>query len=110
MIDLKWSRSEKVIARRAFDLALGREIASLINEAKQRASRIQTRDDLWDLESWLTDRREDIGQTYDFRYSVLPIVFARLLSKGVLSEKDLVGLGQEKIDLIRRGAAALGSR
>ena len=104
MFDFKWSRPEKLIARRAFDLALEREFASLTHEAKQRASRIHSRDDLWDLESWLTDRRKDIDRTYDFRYSVLPIVFARLLTKGFLMEDDLAGLGQEKIELIRRGS------
>lgn len=108
MIDMKWSRSEKAIARQAFERALERDFASLIHEAKQRAGRMQTRDDLWKLEAWLTERREEIGQLYDYRYSVLPIVFARLLRKGTLSEEDLIGLGQEKIDLIRRGAAVSG--
>jgi hypothetical protein len=107
MLDLKWSHTEKVVARRAFDLALQREFASLVREVKQRASRIQSPKDLWELERWLSDCREDIGQTYDYRYSVLPIVFARLLCKGTLSEGDLTGLRQDKIDSILRGAEAL---
>ncbi len=40
MMDLKWSHSEKMIARRAFDIALNRELASLIEQARQRANRI----------------------------------------------------------------------
>jgi hypothetical protein len=107
MLDLKWSHSEKVVARRAFDLSLQRELDSLIREVKQRASRIESPKDLWDLESWLSDCREDIGQTYDYRYSVLPIVFAKLLNKGTLSEEDLTGLQQDKIDSILRDAEAI---
>ena len=33
-----WSRSEKVIARTAFDAALGRELHEVIREAKKMAS------------------------------------------------------------------------
>jgi hypothetical protein len=36
-----WSRSEKAIARTAFDAALGRELHEVIREAKKRAGRIQ---------------------------------------------------------------------
>jgi Photoprotection regulator fluorescence recovery protein len=109
MIDLKWSRSEKAIARQVFDRALEREFASFIREAKQRASRIQKREDLWDLENWLTDRREDIGQVYDYRYSVLPVAPAQLLNRGTLLEEDLADLGQEKIHVVRRAAAVWAS-
>ena len=44
-----WSRSEKVIARTAFDAALGRELHEVIQEAKRMASQIQQSSDLWDL-------------------------------------------------------------
>ena len=36
-----WSRSEKLIARTAFDAALGRELHEVIQEAKKMASQIQ---------------------------------------------------------------------
>ena len=52
-----WSRSEKVIARTAFDAALGRELHEVIQEAKKMASQIQQSSDLWDLEHYLTQRR-----------------------------------------------------
>ena len=35
-----WSRSEKLIARTAFDAALGRELHEVIQEAKKMASQI----------------------------------------------------------------------
>src|ERR1700674_5125866 len=74
-----WSRSEKAIARTAFDAALGRELHELIQEAKKMASQIQQSPDLWDLEDYLTERRKEIDRKYDHRYSRLTHVFGRLL-------------------------------
>jgi hypothetical protein len=36
-----WSRSEKAIARKAFDAALGQELHEVIQEAKRMANEIQ---------------------------------------------------------------------
>ena len=74
-----WSRSEKVIARTAFDAALGRELHEVIQQAKKMASQIQQSSDLWDLELYLTERRKEIDRKYDYRYSQLTQVFGRLL-------------------------------
>ena len=105
MYELKWSHAEKTVARRAFDLALGKELEGILQEAKGRAARIEEPSELWDLESWLTERRREIDRRYDYRYSILPLVFAQLLRDGRLTEDDLHGLGQEKLDLIRRASA-----
>jgi hypothetical protein len=45
-----WSRSEKAIARTAFDAALKRELQEVMQEAKQMANQIHEPADLWDLE------------------------------------------------------------
>ena len=105
MHELMWSHAEKAIARRAFDLALGKELDALILEAKDRAAKIVEPSELWDLEGWLTQRRREIDRRYDYRYSILPLVFAHLLRDGCLTEDDLHGLEQEKLDLIRRASA-----
>lgn len=105
MYELKWSHAEKTVARRAFDLALGKELEALLQEAKGRAARLEEPSELWDLESWLTERRREIDRRYDYRYSILPLVFAQLLRDGRLTEDDLHGLRQEKLDLIRRASA-----
>ncbi|HEY3839867.1 MAG TPA: hypothetical protein VGL72_25020, partial [Bryobacteraceae bacterium] len=47
--DLKWSPAEKAIARKAFDLASGRELDAAIREAKDRAAKITQPSGLWDL-------------------------------------------------------------
>ena len=80
-----WSRSEKVVARTAFDAALRRELQGVMQEAKQMASRIKEPADLWDLERYLTQRRKEIDRKYDYRYSQLTQVFGRLLCEKRLS-------------------------
>jgi thiol-disulfide isomerase/thioredoxin len=105
--DFLWSRSEKVIARKAFDAALKRELHELIQEAKQMASRIQQPSDLWDLEHYLTERRKQINRTYDYRYSQLTLVFGKLLCQSWLGEEELRGLGEDKLKSIRSYAKFL---
>jgi hypothetical protein len=109
MFDLKWSQSEKRIARRAFEQALDRELTALIQETKKRVNQVSTADELWEVEHWLTERRREVDETYDYRYSVLPVVFAKLLRRRTLSDSDLNGLGREKVDLIRRGFEFYGT-
>src|SRR5580765_3297043 len=102
-----WSRSEKAIARRAFDAALGRELHEVIQEAKKRASQIQQSSDLWDLEHYLTQRRREIDRKYDDRNSRLTDVFGKLLHEGWLEEKELHGLREDKLRPIRSCAKLL---
>ena len=102
-----WSRSEKAIARTAFDAALGRELHELIQEAKKMASQIKQSSDLWDLEHYLTERRKEIDRKYDYRYSQLTHVFGKLLHESRLSEEELRGLGEDKLKLIRSFAKFL---
>jgi Photoprotection regulator fluorescence recovery protein len=96
-----WSRSEKTIARKAFEAALGRELHEVIQKAKQMANEIQQSSDLWDLEHYLTQRRKEIDRKYDYRYSRLTHVFGRLLHENRLSEEELRGLGEDKLKSIR---------
>ena len=93
------------VALRAFDRALSKELEALIRDAKGRGREGRGALRVVGLESWLTMRRREIDRRYDYRYSVLPLVFAHLLRDGRLTEDDLHGLGQEKLDLIRRASA-----
>jgi hypothetical protein len=56
------------------------------------------------MERYLTGRRKEIDRQYDYRYSILPIVFGNLLRQRGLSERELHGLGEDKLDPIRRCA------
>src|ERR1035438_8286885 len=96
-----WSRSEKALARKAFDAALGRELHEVIQEAKKMASQIQRSSDLWDLEHYLTQRRKETDRKYDYRYSQLTQVFGRLLYEKRLREEELRGLREDKLKPIR---------
>ncbi len=102
-----WSRSEKAIARKAFDAALGRELHEVIQEAKNMASQIQQSSDLWDLEHYLTQRRKEIDRKYDFRGSRLTDVLGRLLHENRLREEELRGLREDKMKPIRSCAKFL---
>ncbi len=95
-----WSRSEKTIARTAFDAALGRELHEVIQEAKKMASQIQQSSDLWDLEHYLTQRRKEIDRNYDYRHSQLTHLFGRLLYEKRLSEERTAWLtgAQAEVD------------
>jgi hypothetical protein len=96
-----WSKSEKAIARKAFDAALRRELQEVIQETKRMANQINEPADLWDLEHYLTQRRQEIDRKYDYRYSQLRHVFGRLLYETRLSEEELRGLREDKLKSIR---------
>ena len=102
-----WSKSEKTIARTAFDAALGRELHEVMLEAKQMANAIQESVDLWELEHYLTRRRKEIDHKYDFRGSRLIDVLGKLLYENRLGEEDLRGLRENKLESIRSFAKFL---
>jgi hypothetical protein len=104
MRDLKWSRAEKLIARKAFDRALQLEFETLIRDTKEIAGKIDQPSDLWELERYLSQRRKEIDRLYDYRYSVLPSVFGGLIRKGRLREQELHGLAEDKLRCIRSHA------
>ncbi|MCI0389105.1 MAG: hypothetical protein MOB07_10135 [Acidobacteria bacterium] len=85
MATAEWSKSEKTIARRAFDLAYERESAGLADEVRRRAGRIASLDDVWEIHDFLRSKRKEFDGKYDFRYSELIFVFARLLIEGWLN-------------------------
>jgi hypothetical protein len=89
-----WSRSERTIARKAFDDALGRELHEVIQEAKTMPSQIKQASDLWDLEHDLTERRREIDRKYDFRGSRLTDVLGRLLYENRLARKTCSDCGK----------------
>jgi len=62
---------------------------------------IQQPEELWELERYLGDRRKEIDSRFDYRYSVLPFVFASLIGTGRLKEEELHGLSEEKFAQIR---------
>ncbi|KWV58383.1 hypothetical protein AS156_34710 [Bradyrhizobium macuxiense] len=99
--DLKWSASEKKAARRAYDAALDVALASVLAEFKRLAAAAAAPEDLWKIEDYLRRQRREIDEMFDYRYSQLPLVFARLIREGYLDESLLAGLSDEKREIIR---------
>lgn len=103
-----WLKSEKAIARAAFDAALKQEFQDIMRKAKQMANQIKDPPDLWELEPYLTERPEEIDRNYDYRYSQLTQVFGRLLYEKRLAEEELGGLREDKLKSIRSFAKSWG--
>ena len=105
MYDLKWSESEKRLARRVFDAALAAELAEVMAEFKARAVAATEPDDMWSIQEHLYHKRREIDEKYDYRYSQLLLVFGRLVREGRVQEAQLTGLSEEQLSYIRRIAS-----
>ena len=98
--DLKWSPSEKKLARKAFDAALELALGKVLVEFKRRAAATTTPSEMWDVEDYLRAQRREINEMFDYRYSQLFFVFPRLILEGHLHESLLDGLSEEKREMI----------
>jgi photoprotection regulator FRP-like protein len=103
MRELKWSKSEKDVARQAFDKAYLKECQAIVNRAKSMIAKISNPREIWKVEDYLFDERKQTDEKYNFRRSMLPLVFTRLIEEGWLKEADLKGLGEDKLQMIRKG-------
>jgi hypothetical protein len=102
MFNLNWSASEKKIARAAYEDAVEAALAKLMTEFKAKATAAVTPSDMWAVEDYLRQQRREFDETFDYRYSVLPFVFAMLIRQGHLDVRRLSGLSEEKLEIIRR--------
>ena len=101
MIDFKWSQTEKKIARAAFDKAYQKECDVIIAKLKKMIKTTKKPDDIWRIFDYLTEQRDRTDEKYDYRYTVLIFVFARLIKEGWLTEADLEGIGKDKIEKVQ---------
>ncbi len=95
--DLKWSAKEKKVAREAFDKAYKQEVRQIHKEVYEKVKSFREENDVWKLHDYLNGKRKEIDEKYDYRYSVLIYVFARLMIEGFIREEDLEGLSQDKL-------------
>lgn len=102
--EMRWTATEKKVARRAFDQALDRHLSAITTEAKRMMANVADPSDLWQVEAYLTESRKNVDRLYQFRYSDLLRVFSILMRDQWLKEADLVGLEPEKIADIKRSA------
>lgn len=101
MSEVRWTKAQKAIARRAFDAALEGELAEVMAEFKRRAAAATQPGDMWAVEKYLERARRDINEKYDYRYSQLPIVFGRLLREKRIREEDLDGISEDILECVR---------
>jgi hypothetical protein len=99
--EMKWSKTEKEEARRAFEGAYRKECGVIAAKIKEMAAVVSEPEDLWRIHDVLTKRHREADEKYDYRYSVLLFVFARLLNEGWIEETDINGLADDKIEAIR---------
>jgi len=101
MHDPHWSPREKRIARRAFDDAANSLLAGIMADFKAKATALAETGAMWAMEGYLRDRRREVEELLDYRYSKLPLVFARLIADGHMSGAQLDGLSEDKLRAIR---------
>jgi hypothetical protein len=80
-----------------------------VADFKARAAAVATPSEMWAIEDHLRQQRWKIEEMLDYRYSQLPLVFARLIAEGHLDEAQLSGLSEEKLEIIRRLLSMSGS-
>ncbi|MGD0909439.1 MAG: hypothetical protein ABSA96_17805 [Candidatus Acidiferrales bacterium] len=97
---ITWTSAEKKLARKAFEKAYEAECATITAEANRMIASAKTPSDIWLVHDYLSERRKAVDLIYDYRYSVLIQVFARLLRDGWLTEADFDGIDKEKVDSI----------
>lgn len=101
----KWADAEKKLARRVYDEARLAELDETLAEFKSRVAALASIDDMWPLEEYLRDRRRELDEKYDYRYSVLGWLLARLVREGRVKPEQLAGLSEEKRNEILRMAS-----
>jgi hypothetical protein len=102
MDNVEWSKPEKTVARRAFRAAHDRECRAIADNVRKMAAEINDSTGLWQLSEFLTKKRSEMEEKYDYRYSILLSVFARLTFEGWARREDLAGLSEEKLQEISR--------
>jgi Photoprotection regulator fluorescence recovery protein len=83
--------------RVAFDLAYRRECEAIKKRIDGMIRDIANPGDIWRLHDFLSEKREEIDEKYDYRYSVLIFVFAGLMKEGWSKASDLGGLHEDKV-------------
>ncbi len=97
-----WTTAEKKLARELFERAASNEEAELIADIKGRAAQLSDLDAVRGLQAHIGSAVREFQVKYDFRYSQLLFVFARLVREGRLSRSELNRLSDDKLALVDR--------
>ena len=95
-----WTSSEKRLAREVFEAAAIAEEAELLAGFKSRAASVDSMEEAGALAQELLSSRRDFHYKYDYRYSQLLMVFARLVREGRVRRQMLDSLSADKLAVI----------
>ena len=101
MDEFSWSKPEKQAARMAYDMAYERECRAIRARVVKMLENDRDCRQIWRIHDYLSRERRSTDRKYDYRYSVLISVFARLFREGWLTEADLLGLSDDKIATVK---------
>ena len=104
----RWSKSDKKIARELFELAKKRDYEDLLKLIQLKSQNFITPQSIWDLKDFLNFKAKEFDQKYDYRYSILDDVFAKLILENLLNLNDLKLLSKEKQEQIKNILNILG--
>jgi hypothetical protein len=99
--ELQWTIQEREIVQEALAVARRREIAAIIQVVRERASDVNSIEDVWLLNDFLSARRFEMDGKYDGTEDEILFVVARLTKDGWLMSEDLVGLESAKLSKIK---------
>ncbi len=102
---LPWTKAEKQVARQAFDAAYERECLTIRAKVKHMLEDGRDVRPIWRIHDYLTDQRYQTDRKYVDRYLRLINIFALLLREGWLTEADLNGLAEDKLERIKKCAS-----
>lgn len=96
----QWSVVEQQIAQSAFDQARQRESEALLQLIKQAAHSVETLEDVWRLNDFLSSKRHEIDGKYDEQPAMLMFALAALIKDGLIDMQELEGLDKDKLSKI----------
>ena len=97
-MNYSWSKKEKEVARKAFDLANENKLKEIIGAIK--TFKLETWQDLAALTQFVKQKEKETDSSFDYRYSILIISFANFIRQGLITVEDLEGFNQDKIEKI----------
>ena len=66
------------------------------------AAKADDRVALWRIHDYLSGKRKEADEKYDYRYSVLVFVLGRLVREGWIKPEEIAGLSEDKLEKIRQ--------
>ncbi|MCP5283787.1 MAG: hypothetical protein H6933_02695 [Burkholderiaceae bacterium] len=96
----RWTNAEKRRARDVFEAAAKAEEAELLRQFKARAAAAESMEAAWSMQQYLQKSERDFQRKYDFRYSELLVVLARLIREGRVERHSLDDLSADKLAVI----------